>query len=129
MKECWIVSYIPLPSPDLSGPSVTTYLIYILIIYANHGDPWRNGSASDSRSEGCVFDVRRVQNPECILQSLNFLFLWPLGREVGSLKLKRIQERRPKYLFLSQKTKCSDAKTISTDAFSSHHYQYSQNFL
>ena len=27
------------------------------------GDPWRNGSASDSRSEGCVFDSRRVQNP------------------------------------------------------------------
>ena len=26
-------------------------------------DPWRNGSASDSRSEGCVFDSRRVQNP------------------------------------------------------------------
>ena len=25
------------------------------------GDPWRNGSASDSRSEGCVFDSRRVQ--------------------------------------------------------------------
>ena len=24
-------------------------------------DPWRNGSASDSRSEGCVFDSRRVQ--------------------------------------------------------------------
>ena len=26
-------------------------------------DPWRNGSASDSRSEGCVFDSRRVQYP------------------------------------------------------------------
>ena len=26
-------------------------------------DPWRNGSASDSRSEGCVFDSRRVQTP------------------------------------------------------------------
>ena len=25
-------------------------------------DPWRNGSASDSRSEGCVFDSRQVQN-------------------------------------------------------------------
>ena len=24
--------------------------------------PWRNGSASDSRSEGCVFESRRVQN-------------------------------------------------------------------
>ncbi|RDX60469.1 hypothetical protein CR513_61387, partial [Mucuna pruriens] len=30
-------------------------------------DPWRNGSASDSRSEGCVFDSRRVQTFEGIL--------------------------------------------------------------
>ncbi|KAL4378992.1 hypothetical protein GQ457_02G009620 [Hibiscus cannabinus] len=29
-------------------------------------DPWRNGSASDSRSEGCVFDSRRVQIPDPI---------------------------------------------------------------
>ena len=29
-------------------------------------DPWRNGSASDSRSEGCVFDSRRVQIPRNI---------------------------------------------------------------
>ena len=25
--------------------------------------PWRNGSASDSRSEGCVFESRRGQRP------------------------------------------------------------------
>ena len=25
-------------------------------------DLWRNGSASDSRSEGCVFDSRQVQS-------------------------------------------------------------------
>jgi hypothetical protein len=30
----------------------------------HHPDPWRNGSASDSRSEGCVFDSRRVQTPD-----------------------------------------------------------------
>jgi hypothetical protein len=30
----------------------------------HHPDPWRNGSASDSRSEGCVFDSRRVQIPD-----------------------------------------------------------------
>ena len=31
--------------------------------------PWRNGSASDSRSEGCVFESRRGQNlfPTCRL--------------------------------------------------------------
>ena len=27
-----------------------------------HLTPWRNGSASDSRSEGCVFESRRGQN-------------------------------------------------------------------
>ena len=30
-------------------------------------DPWRNGSASDSRSEGCVFESRRVQIPWTVL--------------------------------------------------------------
>ncbi len=37
-------------------------------------DPWRNGSASDSRSEGCVFDSRRVQNPDYELSRA--LFFW-----------------------------------------------------
>ncbi len=36
-------------------------------------DPWRNGSASDSRSEGCVFDSRRVQNPDYELSWALFL--------------------------------------------------------
>ena len=30
--------------------------------------PWRNGSASDSRSEGCVFESRRGHN------SFNFAY-------------------------------------------------------
>jgi hypothetical protein len=34
------------------------------ILLFHHPDPWRNGSASDSRSEGCVFDSRRVQTPD-----------------------------------------------------------------
>ena len=28
--------------------------------------PWRNGSASDSRSEGCVFESRRGQKIFCL---------------------------------------------------------------
>ena len=32
----------------------------ILDTYSNM-TPWRNGSASDSRSEGCVFESRRGQ--------------------------------------------------------------------
>ena len=31
------------------------------INYLRHKTPWRNGSASDSRSEGCVFESRRGQ--------------------------------------------------------------------
>ena len=38
-------------------------------------DPWRNGSASDSRSEGCVFDSRRVHFYEIFFL---FFFLYPL---------------------------------------------------
>ena len=38
-------------------------------------DPWRNGSASDSRSEGCVFDSRRVQFPAVVfVLGSSFLF-------------------------------------------------------
>ena len=33
-------------------------------------DPWRNGSASDSRSEGCVFDSRRVHFFKILGQTL-----------------------------------------------------------
>jgi hypothetical protein len=40
-------------------------------------DPWRNGSASDSRSEGCVFDSRRVQTPEP--NRILFLQFLPFG--------------------------------------------------
>ncbi|RXH97149.1 hypothetical protein DVH24_035817 [Malus domestica] len=39
-----------------------TELIYIRMCKElSASDPWRNGSASDSRSEGCVFDSRRAQ--------------------------------------------------------------------
>ncbi|POO02419.1 DNA/pantothenate metabolism flavoprotein, C-terminal [Trema orientale] len=38
-------------------------------------DPWRNGSASDSRSEGCVFDSRRVQSPYGLCFCFKFLIL------------------------------------------------------
>ena len=35
--------------------SITFQKFYVI------NDPWRNGSASDSRSEGCVFESRRGQ--------------------------------------------------------------------
>ncbi|XP_058791895.1 serine/threonine-protein kinase S6KL isoform X2 [Phymastichus coffea] len=40
------------------------YILYKCDLYSrtdNHSTPWRNGSASDSRSEGCVFKSRRGQ--------------------------------------------------------------------
>ena len=39
-----------------------------LICQPHWQTPWRNGSASDSRSEGCVFESRRGQNILCIFQ-------------------------------------------------------------
>ena len=37
-----------------------------------HVTPWRNGSASDSRSEGCVFKSRRGHLPFFIQKQENF---------------------------------------------------------
>ena len=34
---------------------------HIVIVFGPEPTPWRNGSASDSRSEGCVFESRRGQ--------------------------------------------------------------------
>ena len=39
--------------------------------------PWRNGSASDSRSEGCVFESRRGQNCNCVAMFLPILIVSP----------------------------------------------------
>jgi hypothetical protein len=38
-------------------------------------DLWRNGSASDSRSEGCVFDSRQVQSTTSFFPFFFFFFL------------------------------------------------------
>ena len=48
--------------------------MYIFLFrHVVHVDPWRNGSASDSRSEGCVFDSRRVHaNSEFYFFQLSF---------------------------------------------------------
>ena len=40
-----------------------------------HLTPWRNGSASDSRSEGCVFESRRGQ--------IFLADLWRINKTVG----------------------------------------------
>ena len=43
--------------------------------------PWRNGSASDSRSEGCVFKSRRGQTFSQISLSLRYFVLSINGNE------------------------------------------------
>ena len=53
-----MVSTLDFESSDPSSNLGRTYLFSTLIIMT----PWRNGSASDSRSEGCVFESRRGQN-------------------------------------------------------------------
>ena len=60
-----MVSTLDFESSDPSSNLGRTYLFYSVIIVT----PWRNGSASDSRSEGCVFESRRGQN--------HFAFFWP----------------------------------------------------
>jgi hypothetical protein len=60
----WRVNY---PScPLCCGRQVFKNILAMRVSNMKSGDPWRNGSASDSRSEGCVFDSRRVQYPETI---------------------------------------------------------------
>ncbi|TYH02371.1 hypothetical protein ES288_A09G135700v1 [Gossypium darwinii] len=58
-------------------------------------DPWRNGKASDSRSDGCVFDSRRVQN----LGTVGSLFgIFVYGRSgLNSTRIvpERIRESLP----------------------------------
>jgi hypothetical protein len=50
-----MVSTLDFESSDPSSNLGRTYLFSSVIIVT----PWRNGSASDSRSEGCVFESRR----------------------------------------------------------------------
>ena len=42
---------------------------WIVSSFSNITTPWRNGSASDSRSEGCVFESRRGHHHFCFNQS------------------------------------------------------------
>ena len=52
-----MVSTLDFESSDPSSNLGRTYHFYSL----SNVTPWRNGSASDSRSEGCVFESRRGQ--------------------------------------------------------------------
>ena len=48
--------------------------LYYFSIEIFYKTAWRNGSASDSRSEGCVFESRRGQNI-LFLQKMDNFFL------------------------------------------------------
>ncbi len=60
---------------------LTTHRVARWLSAAKHPakTPWRNGSASDSRSEGCVFKSRRGQKE-------NFYFSWLIPSMKSSLK-------------------------------------------
>ena len=47
--------------------------------------PWRNGSASDSRSEGCVFESRRGQQ----FQSRLFFYLFIFSHTIPYLSRQK----------------------------------------
>ena len=59
-----IRGYITVTSTVDNPNDRATYnlICYLSYICKDGGTPWRNGSASDSRSEGCVFKSRRGQN-------------------------------------------------------------------
>ena len=49
--------------------------------------PWRNGSASDSRSEGCVFESRRGQNSFAFFGLQTWIGFWKILPVVGSFAI------------------------------------------
>ena len=59
-------------------PNMISYNLKLQIVIRT---PWRNGSASDSRSEGCVFESRRGQ--------INFLIIRYNVDKIIFLQLKR----------------------------------------
>ena len=86
--------------------------------------PWRNGSASDSRSEGCVFESRRGQNlfltcrlwhfcPDIVLYLVRVL-LMPWAR--CPIVLRIFKARRP----LTSSVRCIDGVCWWGRVFSKH---------
>ena len=69
-----MVSTLDFESSDPSSNLGRTFILFPSLIYlfATKLTPWRNGSASDSRSEGCVFESRRGQN-------LFYIIIFPLS--------------------------------------------------
>ena len=66
-KKCELIPPIRiLPTSFLSRDTSTMYWSFIQKANLSDKTTWRNGSASDSRSEGCVFKSRRVKvSPFC----------------------------------------------------------------
>ena len=80
------------------------YNVYLLddeVMKSNQKrDPWRNGSAFDSRSEGCVFDSRRVHfyiPRYCVVIGMVLVLLF--------CKIK----------YLSTRAKCGDKNVCTRD--------------
>ena len=102
--------------------------------------PWRNGSASDSRSEGCVFKSRRGQgllgDDHCsmcqICQASSFLIICHLTKTLREqscvtnciskghfvpVELSNIDVQHPPFYFLEELFSC--LKTYTTSMFGS----------
>ncbi len=71
------------------------YLVYFdychSAITVVHAIPWRNGSASDSRSEGCVFESRRDHKYFDQIDQVNDKQLFIMSRTCFSLKITLLQ--------------------------------------
>ena len=57
-----------------------------MFVANSYKTPWRNGSASDSRSEGCVFKSRRGQKRRSkALKKLTFLMVDIIAKDNRSI--------------------------------------------
>ena len=68
----------------LSEQALQDFYIIALLHRPFQPTPWRNGSASDSRSEGCVFESRRAH-----------LFILSFSHDILSLKAGGEKKDRP----------------------------------
>ena len=88
---------ISLDTSTLSGRGKAARIIAVLVVVVicqtegsrpvgSSETPWRNGSVSDSRPEGCVFKSRRGQ-----FLALVLAFFWVLGWFFGFASISRVR--------------------------------------
>ena len=68
---------------NVTSKKLCDELVFVIMRQRTQLTPWRNGSASDSRSEGCVFKSRRGQGNLFLFLSVTFTFVLPISSNWG----------------------------------------------